>query len=98
MDERDKNEWESVSAKMGITEIVRATYKLCSLAVSYSWPRSRLLSAQNCVMRCDPEWLKAVLEARMLAPIPLTSPEPGVMQPAGKAKFPLAPCQMRHIF
>lgn len=49
-------------------------------------------------MRGDPEWLKAVLEAGMLSPIPLTPPEPGVMQPAGKAKFPLAPCQMQHIF
>lgn len=36
-------------------------------------------------MTRHPEWLKAVLETGILSPIPLTSSEPGVMQPAGKA-------------
>lgn len=83
--------------KLGIIELLCVTYKLCSLAVSYSWVRKSLLSAQKHVMSCHPDWLKAVLETGILFPFPLTSSEPGVMQPAGKAKFPLVLCQMCHV-
>ena len=47
--------------------------------------RKSLLSAQKREMSCHPEWLKAVLETGVLSPFPLSSSEPGVMQPAGKA-------------